>query len=693
MVSPRRETPRQGKGSAFDVPRRGRGLPLAAAKPEGARTWCMGAFDFETLGLHGRVLYGTLQWELEPDGERSQVLGFTTPNGSRREPGPAKGETDAADLVLAAMLEANRPGMRWYAHNAEYDLIYLIDAARRLQAAGRIGDIEPVMRGDTAIFRVIFHVVDGPPLECFDSMALAANGGQGISLAKFMAGFSTVGAKRKDVDFAGGELFDPRKRSHREYAKQDTRGLLDCMVNFDRAVHAHYGVHVKGTISATALKAWRVTLPPGARFWRLDADKEAAAREAYFGGLAFLTSTRKHRDVVSLDINSAYPHCMRTFGVPAGEIRVATRYERDIADGGWRPAPGIYLAEFEAPDDAPRRGAGPLSFGCVPYRDDTGMCFPRGRFVGWAWSIEVARAIRWGYRVKVERGYLWERIEYPFGPLVDYCEAKRAEHRGQPVEMIFKTLQNALYGKYGTKPDGLELLVLPPHDDNFREAADRNHALAREGWEMPMAGTVAGRRLYFRQREIERDAAYMMPHWSGWITAQTRGLLFDAIEAVRELGGEVICGDTDSLKIERRWVEALQASGAVSIGTAYGQWKIDAEYKMFRAYAPKCYSFLEWGPGPRRGGGAYKGKAKGIPGGRQTGRFHMRAFRGQSPRVRWKSSPNLLAILKGRPNALVGRSRVASVLENSDSWIADRDGSVRAVEIRAGERVRGKPID
>lgn len=620
--------------------------PLRAKKKEPPRDWLMAAWDFETKGLHGAVNFGSLQWELSPAGARSRIVTVKT-----------------EDEMLAAMLAANVEGMRWYAHNAGYDLFYLINAAMRLHATGELTNIEALVRGERNIFAVLFHFKDKPALACYDSMAIVANGGVGIKLEKLAEAFSTVGQKLK-IDWKR-ETFNPKLARHRRYARRDTEILLDSMVNFNAAVHRHYGVNIRATAASTAMHAWRATLPPQAAYWRLRPEREQIARDCYYGGLVFLTNTRIHRDVVSLDVNSMYPYCMRRFGVPYGQVSTIVGRMDDGAP------PGIYLCDFDVPAS--------LQMGCVPYRDESGGCFPRGKWRGFAWNIEIERALRWGCKVDVIEGFVFEQIIYPFTDFVNLCERKRGEHKGQGVEMIFKTFQNSLYGKYGSKPTGLEMCLVPPFGGRTE------WELACEGWQ-PFFDEDTGKIIHacMYEREAERSAPYMLPHWAGWITAQARGVLFDMIEAVRALGNgaDVICGDTDSIKIERRYVDELVKHRQLSIGNAYGQWKVDAQYRRLIAVAPKCYSY-------QLPCGRYKGKAKGIPEGKQSGRFHRRVMRGETPTVKWLSGPNLASLVRGRKNQLITRSRRSSVLAESENWTEDRaTRDVRAVLIENGVRIK-----
>ena len=90
----------------------------------------MGAFDFETNGLGGEVVFGTLQYEIAPRGNRSDII-----------------DTYHADGMFDLLKACNSKNMRWFAHNLEYDAWDIIRAAKQRQKTGEVLNIIPCLRG------------------------------------------------------------------------------------------------------------------------------------------------------------------------------------------------------------------------------------------------------------------------------------------------------------------------------------------------------------------------------------------------------------------------------------------------------------------------------------------------------------------------------------------------------------------
>ena len=589
------------------------------------RTHLYGGFDFETTGLDGEVVFGTLQCELSAGGDRTEVYSVW-----------------GVDAMFDRLVELNKARMRWFAHNMQYDAYFLLHECQRRIDTGEVLKVDLFERGMGNFYKISITLAEGPKLEIYDSMALF-----GFSLDKFLKSFSTVGEKHK-LDFEK-ESFDVNNPEHVAYAEQDTRGLLDAMVNFDRAFYELYGVHLKGTISATALAAWEVTLKEDDRFKKLSDPQSDFARKAYFGGLVFITSGETHTDIVSLDVNSMYPHCMRMFGVPVG----VPGFSKSFVTG----KPGIYHAIFTAPAN--------LDFGCVGFRDKKGIAWPRGTFESHAFDFEITRAQRWGYIVDIKSGLIFDSVEYPFNDFVDNCEKNRAEHKGTPFEIVVKLAQNSVYGKFGTKTEGGECALFNDSDE------------IPDGW-YPYIDEKTGGSVFpgLMKRDTERDTYYMLPHWAGYITAKARSELLDIVEAA---GGAAIYGDTDSVKMPRAVYEDLQKRGLISVGAGYGQLKVDEEYQHFRAIAPKVYAYVSRG--------TFAGKGKGIPEKKRTADFWQAVYNGETPTVEFKTLQSLNSALKsGGKRQLKDAHRTSTDLVNSESWYSEPTGRIRAVIIKKGKR-------
>ncbi len=614
---------------------------ISARKTEGKyRKHKFAAFDFETNALDGDVIFGTLQFELEPHGERSHVI-----------------DVYSAAAMLDSLFAYTDGNVRWFAHNLEYDLLFLIAEVNQRMRQCENYRIELFERGMGNFYKAIIYNPDGERIVLYDSMAL-----YGFKLKDFAKQFSTVGEKYY-VDF-DNVVFDINNNFHIEYARQDTLVLLDCMVNFDNAFYDIFGIHLKGTISSTALAAWECTLGKDDRFYKLTESQNDFVRAGYFGGLVFITDNNFHDDVVSIDSNSMYPDKMRRFGVPVG----VPSHSRVI---NWQK-PGIYKCVFTAPSD--------LNFGCIGYRDKKGVCWPRGTFESTAFEFEIKKAISWGYKVKVIEGLIFDRIEYPFKKFIDLCETKRAEFKGLSFEIVVKLAQNSVYGKYATKPDGKKIIIV---NDDFD----------LEGWTPYIdinSGSYPIENCY--QRETERDTYYMLPHWAAYITARSRENLLSVAELA---GDDSFYGDTDSVKMSRKKYNELNAAGVLDIGKGYGQWKLDDEYNTFRACAPKVYVYTEktktptWSTLLKRDI-KYSGKGKGIPEKQRTTAFWQSVFMGDLPQVSYNSLGSLNSSLKkGGVRKLNKATRTVTNLDNSSGWWVDKTtGRVKSVSIINGKRVK-----
>ena len=606
--------------------KRGKQCITARKREAPTRHNLFAAFDFETTGLDGEVVFGTLQAEQTIDGNRSEIY-----------------RVYGADSMFDRLCELNKPKMRWYAHNLEFDLYFLLHEIKKRITRGEVTKVDLCERGLGNFYRCVVFFPDGSKLDIYDSMAVF-----GFSLKYFLQSFSTVGDKL-ELDFEN-ETFDIHNPAHIDYAEQDTRGLLDAMINFDKAMHQLFGVHLKGTISSTALAAWEATLKPDERFYKLTPSQNEFCRQGYFGGLVFLTSTDLHQDVVSVDVNSMYPHCMRAFGVPIGRPTLTRKLVND--------KPGIYTAIFKAPTS--------LDFGCVGYRDKHGISWPRGTFETTAFNFEIERALAWGYDVQIKKGLVFSEYAYPFQDFVDNCEKARAEHKGKPFEIVVKLCQNSVYGKFATKTEGGEIAIFD--DETELDPADHWKPYLN-----PKTGAVILDGVM--RREVERDTYYMLPHWAAHITARARGELLDIVE---QCEGAALYGDTDSVKMPRTVYDDLVSRGTISVGAGYGQLKLDDEYEHFKAIAPKVYSYVKFGE--------HGGKGKGIPQKKQTTEFWQAVFNGSVEPVKYNTLQSLKSALKsGGKRELNESKRSLTNLTNSPSWF-DTDGRVRSITINNGER-------
>lgn len=563
-------------------------------------------FDVETEGLGGRLL--SVQW-----GMMGTVY---------YECGP-----DMLQKFLASMLEYSEPFI-WYGHFAQYDWRYMVDA---LFDMGHL--IEVGMRTETDIYEIrIVRIIDGKKVKTImrDSYAIWSH-----PLAELAKQFCPEMPKL-DLDF-DNVTFDPHNPEHIEYAKRDIMVLLVGLPRLFQMIYDLFGVNPNATAASTALKAWQKSLSKDAIY---NASKygaqEVFIRQAYYGGLVFLTDTNTHKDAITVDRNSSYPYSMCEYGVPYGRVMETTDYQSGLM--------GIYRCRVRAPEN--------LRIPIIPARDKKGgMRWYRGEFDTVCTNVELIFAANHGYEIlEIYEGMAWEGVVFPFNDFISLCKLIRKTYPGQSMEFVAKLMQNSLYGKFGSRRERRQIIsALSMVDDDLLGAVPLDEH---------------GR--WYVKKELDEEMR-CLPEWAVFITAHSRlGLLKEAYTAGPE---NVLYGDTDSLTIING------AHTNIDIGGEYGQWKVEKEWKEFRAIAPKVYTGILQKADKK--GRTRTGAAKGLPRKGITDLHWQQLLEDGTTSAQALSLPSLrVAMAKGNTPA-VQLLRKSSTLENSSNFEKLQDGSVR----------------
>ena len=586
---------------------------LAAGRPAGrSDRKPYGTFDIETDGLRGPLLYWSATCECDPEGYLAEG---TTAQGLWDH----LFSHDARD-------HSNRDHI-WWAHNGgEYDDVYLFEIAKA-EAACREAVVHPVMRGGAMIGLRVTRGHHRTDLR--DSYALLP------SPLKALTAQLSPHLPKLDIGLSDGVLFDPDNPAHVEYAKRDTIALLAVLVRFREITSERFGGTLPSwSAASTALRAWQQTLPPDVSYAPGHHAADTLARAGYYGGHVHPGTTRPQRGMATIDRNSMYPTVMRDNGVPAGWSRPV----REYVPG----APGFYVCTVTVPRDQP--------FTFIPYRDASGaLAWPTGTFDTVISSLEIDAARARGITVTVHRGSVWARLDHPFGAYVDEVERMRAE--GGALSVVGKLLGNGLYGKFGAKPTHEEWAISDecPGDGWWPAAADPDDPSLDGLW---------------HRGGVPIKAPYLLPHWAAWITAGARLALLAACEAVG--AQHVVYTDTDSVTAPLDAINAAVAAGRITLGTRFGEWKLEHVWHSFRVVAPKVYRGVTMQ-------GERVRKAKGIP-----KRLRPAAFGGAV--VSWDSPNAAIQVLRGA-DMVSERKRRLSDIGNSLAWRVQSDGRIRPVHL------------
>lgn len=451
-----------------------------------------------------------------------------------------------------------------YAHVAQYDWRYILPYLAEHEIP-----CEVQMRTESDIYEVRIHTDDGDVI-MRDSYAIFDH-----KLEELAKAFCPEIPKLSlDLDKI---TFDPHNPEHEAYARRDAMILAEALPRMAAQYQRHFNITIGPTLAGTGIKAWQETLADDEYYESMKNDKlEAFVREAYYGGLVFLTRTdllRSHGDnpvAVTIDINSSYPAAMCDFGVPYGRVFSSRDYHENRM--------GIYRVRVRAPED--------LIIPILPRRTDKGaMAWSRGEFETTVTNRELIFAANQGYEIlDIYEGVVWEETIFPFNEVIDLCKQLRRKYKGLPEEMIAKKMQNSIYGRFGSRRERVKIYV-PKNNEEMMQGA-------------PLDACD-----YFYWKTETADTMKCLPHWAAFITAHARLRL---LQTAYSIGPEnVIYGDTDSLTILDGHLDK------VDIGEEYGQFKLEKSWREFRAIAPKVYAgqLIE----PDEKGRLYKGAAKGVP--------------------------------------------------------------------------------
>lgn len=553
-------------------------------------------FDTETRGLGGDLLCTT----------------YAIPTKS----GAIIGANSAVEWFEQVFLQFAYPCIH-YGHFAQYDWRYIIPHL----LSCKFDSLDFGLRTDKDIYEIRIRI-GKKKFVMRDSYALYPD-----TLEKFAKSFSPDLLKLP-FDFDNCE-FDVENPAHMEYAIRDAETLRECLINYNRAVKSLFGVTVGHTAAGTAVKAWQNTLDNEIIIsYSEDGERETYIRNAYYGGLVFLTSNRKHVKCKTYDFNSSYPYVMQTYPLPIGAPTEVSEFVPEKL--------GIYEVDIEVPES--------IVVPIIPSRNKRGsMQWRTGRFITTITNFEIEYAIQHGHIIhRVISGLVWHGTINPFYEFIEKCKYIRKTNKGTSYELVAKRSQNSLYGKYGARRltnriiFGQENITDEMQARIFSEDMDDVFIVSEYSENMPCK-----------------------PEWAVFITAIARIRLVSSAYAVGV--DHVIYGDTDSLTL----TETADVS-KLDCGFEYGQFKLEKEWECFRAIAPKTYA-------GKILGGKWTGAGKGLSAKKMTTNKYQELYETGKTDVDYLSLPSLVVALRKGMTPATYQHRVSSDLGNSINFSLQND--------------------
>lgn len=477
---------------------------------------------------------------------------------------------------------------RWilYAHNA-----FNFDFKRiNWEWLAELGFCADFLTGNDGSIKSITLEKDGYQWYIRDSYLLIP-----MTLDKATKTFSpeTLKIKRK-VSFEF-KVFDPDDKEETEYAIQDSVALYHTIETVDKLLLKLFGVsiHHGATLPSIAFRAFRQQLErgerqvkrkgviikekiPGEEFEGISYQVAHAARESYHGGQTIAFKTGLFTDVISLDANSMYAHCMMNWELPTGGVTHFIGLPKNI-----NPNRCLCLAIVHIDN-----GVFPLLKTKDKNRHVGNFS---GTVSGWYWLFELEKQRELGGTFEVIESYVWKETTDCAKRFAAMCREFRMMDYFGAMGAIAKLIGNSTYGKFAQMVAAAFLVLSKEEPEGgipFYE---------------PTTGKVIKSVWYVPSRP---NFSADLTHWASFITAKARMVLTDAIQKIGF--DRIIYCDTDSIFFERKYLDSVLSI----MGNEYGQFKIEkgsAERGIiFRAIAPKAYIYPD-----EDGGFVYKNK--GIP--------------------------------------------------------------------------------
>ena len=359
-----------------------------------------------------------------------------------------------------------------------------------------------------------------------------------------------IKTERPDVPYKGNR----NKNIWRKYCANDCISLHQILSMFNKIIGDVDGV-IGYTLASTALKTFRFSFQKEP-YPTYHSYNNLFRGNAYYGGRCeiFRHLMPKYSGSYYLyDFNSLYPSVMKGNKYPIG-YPTKVRYG-DAND--CRGRNGIMECKVYAPDD--------LDIPLLPYHrpsqdpNKRKLLFPIGEWTAFYDFALIEKALDLGYLIDPIRA--WEfKADYIFDDFVDTFYPMKVANKGNAKGEVAKLIQNSLYGKLAERSEREELVG---KDDDY-------------------AGAILTDYVYgYARRKKTVYSAYQLPAISIHVTALAQLKLYEYIEEILAMGGDVYYCDTDSVVTNLR----------MPTSDGLGEMKLEYDFEYGIALSPKFYYF------------------------------------------------------------------------------------------------------
>jgi hypothetical protein len=305
---------------------------------------------------------------------------------------------------------------------------------------------------------------------------------------------------KKIGSLIGLEKFDTDDFYNIDYCRRDTEICYSYMDMLKSEVQDEFDLPLKTTIASTSKNIFLK------RFCDYNIQGKNIDNDilnAYYGGRCDLFKKgHVNKYVFQLDVNSMYPYVMqRQF--PVDQFVISSE-----------PLTDNFIAKVKV-------GVDKCYIPILPCRSDR-LYFPWGQFETWVSNIELHKAIKEGQLKKTDihfiEVYNWFNTGTVFKNFIKYFYNKRQKVKGRNFkDNIYKRMMNTVYGGFALKNE----MNIIKH--------------VKEGEDI--------RKIIKYKPPFKDNSNYILPLY---ITSYARVELYNLLQRVLKMGGNIIYSDTDS---------------------------------------------------------------------------------------------------------------------------------------------------
>lgn len=260
------------------------------------------------------------------------------------------------------------------------------------------------------------------------------------------------------------------KESCLKYLKSDVMGMRELYNKLNTAIYDEHKVNLSSFISTSSLtfNMWKKNIRGKFSIQLPNLKQEEAFRQAVRGGRTYKSKHQFISEdyeayhegkcgfddikdyVIDADVVSLYPTAMAHYPYPVGDCKELSE-STDNTPLEMKGEMGIYQIEYEANKHLIH------SIGGRREEKTNSLKWDLKDGAGWYTSIDIEDMLANGYKVKIIKGYYWEKVEYIFKDYIEKLFKKKeaeakAGRKGSAAYMLAKLWMNGLYGKNIQRP-------------------------------------------------------------------------------------------------------------------------------------------------------------------------------------------------------------------------------------------------